>query len=208
MLNKKKSSRKRVLRALYLLAVIGISMVANAKTVITPASDGHDAVAGTNVQRHAVATAQQVAPQDKSTKQVKSLSVKPDGVVESHHEGSGEDYQYYLDDKPISDPSAVSPKLVKSMKVMHDGDKMNIYMYTTKQPGAKAVTNIQTLTTFTNDEGNKTTISDDGIKYGYEFYVDGERRESIADIPNDRIASIVVDKSDKEHPKVMVTLKK
>ena len=91
---------------------------------------------------------------------------------------------------------------------MHDGEKMNIYMYTTKQPGAKTVTNIMTSTTFTDNEGNKTIISDDGIKYGYEFYVDGERRESIADIPNDRIVSIVVDKSEKEHPKVIVTLKK
>ena len=86
---------------------------------------------------------------------------------------------------------------------------MNIYMFTTEQPGAKTITNIQTSTTFTDNEGNKTIISDDGfIKYGYEFYVDGERRESIADIPNDRIASIVVDKSEKEHPKVHITLKK
>lgn len=208
MLNKKESSRKRVLRALYLLAVIGISMVANAKTVISPASDGHDAVAGSNAQKQVAVAAQQVAPQDKVNKQVKSFSVKPDGTVESHHEGSGEDYQYYLDGKPISDPSTVSPSLVKSMKVMHDGEKMNVYMYTTEQPGAKTVTNIQTSTTFTDNEGNKTIISDFGIKYGYEFYVDGERRESIADIPNDRIESIVVDKSEKEHPKVIVTLKK
>ena len=209
MLHKKKSSRKRVLKVLYLAAIVVASMVVNAKTVIVPASDGNDAVAGNNTREQAAVTTQQVTPQDKVTKQVKSFSVKPDGSVESHHEGRAEDYQYYLDGKPISDPSTVSPSLVKSMKVMHDGDKMNIYMYTTKQPGAKTVTNIQTSTTFTDNEGNKTTISDDGIiKYGYEFYVDGERRESIANIPNDRIDSIVVDKSEKEHPKVYVTLKK
>lgn len=103
MLNKKKSSRKRVLRALYLLAIIGISMVANAKSVITTVPDGNDAVAGSNVQRQAAATAQQATPQDMVTKQAKSFTVKPDGMVESHHEGSGEDYQYYLDDKPIPD---------------------------------------------------------------------------------------------------------
>lgn len=207
MLHKKKSSRKRVLKALYLVAIIAASMVANAKTVITPVQDGNDAAAGSNARKQSAMT--QVMPQDKVSKQVKSFSVKPDGLVESHHQGSTEDYQYYLDGKPISNPSAVSPSLVKSMKVMHDGDKMNIYMYTTKQPGAKTVTNIQTSTTFTDNEGNKTTISDDGIiKYGYEFYVDGERRESIFNIPNDRIDSIVVDKSEKDHPKVFVKLKK
>lgn len=207
MLHKKKSSRKRVLKALYLVAIIAASMVANAKTVITPVQDGNDAAAGSNARKQSAVT--QVMPQDKVSKQVKSFSVKPDGLVESHHQGSTEDYQYYLDGKPISNPSAVSPSLVKSMKVMHDGDKMNIYMYTTKQPGAKTVTNIQTSTTFTDNEGNKTTISDDGIiKYGYEFYVDGERRESIFNIPNDRIDSIVVDKSEKDHPKVFVKLKK
>ena len=209
MLHKKKSSRKRVLKALYLVAIIAASMVANAKTVITPELDGNDAVASSDVRKQAAETAQQVVPQDKVTKQAKSFSVKPDGTVESHYEGSAENYQYYLDGKPISDPSSVSPSQVKSMKVMHDGEKMNIYMFTTEQPGAKTITNIQTSTTFTDNEGNKTIISDDGfIKYGYEFYVDGERRESIADIPNDRIASIVVDKSEKEHPKVHITLKK
>ncbi len=209
MLHKKKSSRKRVLKALYLVAIIAASMVANAKTVITPELDGNDAVVSSDVRKQAAETAQQVVPQDKVTKQAKSFSVKPDGTVESHYEGSAENYQYYLDGKPISDPSSVSPSQVKSMKVMHDGEKMNIYMFTTEQPGAKTITNIQTSTTFTDNEGNKTIISDDGfIKYGYEFYVDGERRESIADIPNDRIASIVVDKSEKEHPKVHITLKK
>lgn len=51
-------------------------------------------------------------------------------------------------------------------------------------------------------------MSDQGVKYGYEFYVDGIKKASIADIASDDIESIEVDKQDSDHPKVYVTLKK
>ena len=70
------------------------------------------------------------------------------------------------------------------------------------------VARLQTSTTFTDEEGNTTTVSDQGVKYGYEFYVDGIKKASIADIASDDIESIEVDKQDPNHPKVYITLKK
>jgi len=66
----------------------------------------------------------------------------------------------------------------------------------------------QISTTFTDDEGNATTVSDQGIKYGYEFYVDGVKKASIDDIASDAIESINVEKTDPDHPKVYIKLKK
>lgn len=66
----------------------------------------------------------------------------------------------------------------------------------------------QISTTFTDDEGNTTTVSDQGIKYGYEFYVDGVKKASIDDIASDDIESINVEKTDPDHPKVYIKLKK
>jgi len=66
----------------------------------------------------------------------------------------------------------------------------------------------QISTTFTDDEGNTTTVSDQGIKYGYEFYVDGVKKASIDDIASDAIESINVEKTDSDHPKVYIKLKK
>ena len=51
-------------------------------------------------------------------------------------------------------------------------------------------------------------MSDQGVKYGYEFYVDGIKKASIADIASDDIESIEVDKKDSDHPKVYIKLKK
>ena len=66
----------------------------------------------------------------------------------------------------------------------------------------------QISTTFTDDKGNTTTVSDQGIKYGYEFYVDGVKKASIDDIASDAIESINVEKTDPDHPKVYIKLKK
>jgi len=182
MLHKKKSSRKRVLKALYLVAIIAASMVANATTVYTP----------------------QDTPQvvNKTTEMV---SVNPNGKVDVNKDKSVE---YYLDGKRIDGPNAVASSQVKSMEVDKSGSVIKVNMYTTEQPGAKKVARLQTSTTFTDGEGNTTTVSDQGIKYGYEFYVDGVKKASIADIASDSIKSIEVDKQDPDHPKVYVTLKK
>lgn len=182
MLHKKKSSRKRVLKALYLVAIIAISMVANATTVYMP----------------------QHEPQVVS-KKTEMVSVNPNGKVDVNKDKSVE---YYLDGKRIDGPNAVASSQVKSMEVDKSGTVIKVNMYTTEQPGAKKVARFQTSTTFTDDEGNTTTVSDQGIKYGYEFYVDGVKKSSIADIASDSIKSIEVDKQDPDHPKVYVTLKK
>ena len=182
MLHKKKSSRKRVLKALYLVAIIAISMVANATTVYMP----------------------QHEPQVVS-KKTEMVSVNPNGKVDVNKDKSVE---YYLDGKRIDGPNAVASSQVKSMEVDKSGSIVKVKMYTTEQPGAKKVAGFQTSTTFTDDEGNTTTVSDQGIKYGYEFYVDGVKKASIADIASDSIKSIEVDKQDPDHPKVYVTLKK
>lgn len=182
MLHKKKSSRKRVLKALYLAAIVATSMVANATTVYTP----------------------QHEPQVVS-KTTEMVSVNPNGKVDVNKDKSVE---YYLDGKRIDGPNAVASSQVKSMEVDKSGSVIKVNMYTTKQPGAKKVARFQTSTTFTDDEGNTTTVSDQGIKYGYEFYVDGVKKASIADIASDSIKSIEVDKQDPDHPKVYVTLKK
>ena len=182
MLHKKKSSRKRVLKALYLVAIIAISMVANATTVYMP----------------------QHEPQVVS-KKTEMVSVNPNGKVDVNKDKSVE---YYLDGKRIDGPNAVASSQVKSMEVDKSGSVIKVNLYTTEQPGAKKVAGFQTSTTFTDEEGNTTTVSDQGIKYGYEFYVDGVKKASIADIASDSIKSIEVDKQDPDHPKVYVTLKK
>ena len=182
MLHKKKSSRKRVLKALYLVAIIAASMVANATTVYTPHDD----------------------PQVVS-KTTEMVSVNPNGKVDVNKDKSVE---YYLDGKRIDGPNAVASSQVKSMEVDKSGTVIKVNMYTTEQPGAKKVARLQTSTTFTDEDGNTTTVSDQGIKYGYEFYVDGVKKASIADIASDSIKSIEVDKQDPDHPKVYVTLKK
>ena len=182
MLHKKKSSRKRVLKALYLVAIIAASMVANATTVYTP----------------------QDTPQVVS-KTTEMVSVNPNGKVDVNKDKSVE---YYLDGKRIDGPNAVASSQVKSMEIDKSGSVVKVKIYTTEQPGAKKVAGFQTSTTFTDDEGNTTTVSDQGIKYGYEFYVDGVKKASIADIASDSIKSIEVDKQDPDHPKVYVTLKK
>ena len=182
MLHKKKSSRKRVLKALYLVAIIAASMVANATTVYTPQDE------------------QQVV--NNTTEKV---SINPSGKVNVTKDKSVE---YYLDGKRIDSPDAVTSSQVKSMEVDKSGAVVKIKMYTIEQPGAKKVTRLQTSTTFTDEEGNTTTVSDQGVKYGYEFYVDGVRKASIADIASDAIESIEVDKKDTDHPKVYIKLKK
>ena len=182
MLHKKKSSRKSVLKALYLVAIIAASMVANATTVYTP-QDEHQVV-------------------NKTTEMV---SVNPSGKVNVTEDKSVE---YYLDGKRIDSPDAVAPSQVKSMEVDKSGEVVKIKMYTIEQPGAKKVARLQTSTTFTDEEGNTTTVSDQGVKYGYEFYVDGVKKASIADIASDAIESIEVDKKDPDHPKVYIKLKK
>lgn len=182
MLHKKKSSRKRVLKALYLVAIIAASMVANATTVYTPQHES------------------QVV-----SKTTEMVSVNPNGKVDVNKDKSVE---YYLDGKRIDGPNAVASSQVKSMEVDKSGCVIKVNIYTTEQPGAKKVAGFQTSTTFTDEEGNTTTVSDQGIKYGYEFYVDGVKKTSIADIASDSIESIEVDKQDPDHPKVYVTLKK
>ena len=182
MLHKKKSSRKQVLKALYLAAIVATSMVANATTVYTP----------------------QHEPQVVS-KTTEMVSVNPNGKVDVNKDKSVE---YYLDGKRIDGPNAVASSQVKSMEVDKSGSVIKVNMYTTEQPGAKKVARLQTSTTFTDEEGNTTTVSDQGVKYGYEFYVDGVKKASIADIASDSIKSIEVDKQDPDHPKVYVTLKK
>ncbi|MBQ9555099.1 MAG: M56 family metallopeptidase [Muribaculaceae bacterium] len=181
MLHKKKSSRKRVLKALYLVAIIAASMVANATTVYTTEEE----------------------PQVKKTTEI--VSANPSGKVDVTKDRSVE---YYLDGERIDGPDAVASSQVKSMEIDKSGKAVKVKMYTTEQPGAKKVTRFQTSTTFTDDEGNTTTVSDQGIKYGYEFYVDGVKKASIADIASDAIESIEVDKKDPDHPKVYVKLKK
>lgn len=183
MLHKKKSSRKRVLKALYLVAIIAASMVANATTVYTP----HD------------------EPQAKVNKRTEVVQVNPNGKVDINKDKSVE---YYLDGKRIDGPNAVASSQVKSMEVDKSGTVIKVNMYTSEQPGAKKVARLQTSTTFTDDEGNTTTVSDQGVKYGYEFYVDGVKKASIADIASDDIESIEVDKKDSDHPKVYIKLKK
>jgi len=183
MLHKKKSSSKRVLKALYLVAVIAASMVANATTVYTP-QDGH---------------------QVKVNKTTEIVSVNPSGKMDVTKDKSVE---YYLDGERIDSPDAVASSQVKSMEVDKSGTAVKVMMYTTEQPGAKKVTKLQTSTTFTDDEGNTTTVSDQGIKYGYEFYVDGVKKASIDDIASDAIESINVEKTDPDHPKVYIKLKK
>ena len=182
MLHKKKSSRKRVLKALYLAAIVATSMVANATTVYTP----------------------QHEPQVVS-KTTEMVSVNPNGKVDVNKDKSVE---YYLDGKRIDGPNAVASSQVKSMEVDKSGSVIKVNMYTSEQPGAKKVAGFQTSTTFTDEEGNTTTVSDQGIKYGYEFYVDGVKKASISDIASDSIKSIEVDKQDPDHPKVYVSLKK
>ena len=182
MLHKKKSSRKRVLKVLYLAAIIVASMVANATTVYTP--------------QHEL----QVV-----SKTTEVVSINPNGKVDVNKDKSVE---YYLDGKRIDGPNAVASSQVKSMEVDKSGSIVKVKMYTTEQPGAKKVAGFHTSTTFTDDEGNTTTVSDQGIKYGYEFYVDGVKKASISDIASDSIKSIEVDKQDPDHPKVYVTLKK
>ena len=182
MLHKKKSSRKRVLKALYLVAIIAASMVANATTVYTT----------------------QHEPQVVN-KKTEMVSVNPEGKLDV---SKGKNVEYYLDGKRIDNPGAVVSSQVKSMEVDKSGSIAKVKMYTTEQPGAKKVAGFQTSTTFTDDEGNTTTVSDQGIKYGYEFYVDGVKKASIADIASDSIESIEVDKQEPDHPKVYITLKK
>lgn len=182
MLHKKKSSRMRVLKALYLVAIIAASMVANATTVYTT----------------------QHEPQVVN-KKTEMVSVNPEGKLDV---SKGKNVEYYLDGKRIDGPNAVASSQVKSMEVDKSGSIVKVKMYTTEQPGAKKVAGFQTSTTFTDDEGNTTTVSDQGIKYGYEFYVDGVKKASISDIASDSIKSIEVDKQDPDHPKVYVTLKK
>lgn len=182
MLHKKKSSRKRVLKVLYLAAIVAASIVANATTVYTP----------------------QHEPQVVS-KTTEMVSVNPNGKVDVNKDKSVE---YYLDGKRIDGPNAVASSQVKSMEVDKSGSSIKVNMYTTEQPGAKKVAGFQTSTTFTDEVGNTTTVSDQGIKYGYEFYVDCVKMASIADIVSDSIKSIEVDEQDPDHPKVYVTLKK
>lgn len=182
MLHKKKSSRKRVLKALYLAAIIAASMVANATTVYTT----------------------QHEPQVVN-KKTEMVSVNPEGKLDV---SKGKNVEYYLDGKRIDNPGAVESSQVKSMEVDKSGSIAKVKMYTTEQPGAKKVAGFQTSTTFTDDEGNTTTVSDQGIKYGYEFYVDGVKKASIADLASDSIESIEVDKQEPDHPKVYIKLKK
>lgn len=111
MLHKKKSSRKRVLKALYLVAIIAASMVANATTVYTP----------------------QHEPQVVS-KTTEMVSVNPNGKVDVNKDKSVE---YYLDGKRIDGPNAVASSQVKSMEVDKSGSVIKVNMYTTEQPGAK-----------------------------------------------------------------------
>ncbi len=181
MLHKKKSTRKRVLKALYLVAVIAASMVANATTVYMAGDE----------------------PQIKKTTEI--VSANPSGKVDVTKDRSVE---YYLDGERIDSPNDVASSQVKSMEIDKSGKAVKDKMYTTEQPGARKVARLQTSTTFTDEEGNTTTVSDQGVKNGYDFYVDGVKRASIADIASDAIESIEVDKKDPEQPKVYVKLKK
>lgn len=183
MLHKKKSSRKRVLKALYLVAIIAASIVANATTVYTPQDE----------------------PQAKVTKRSEVVQVNPNGKVDVLKD---KNVEYYLDGERIDGPNAVASSQVKSMEVDKSGTVIKVNMYTSEQPGAKKVARLQTSTTFTDEDGNTTTVSDQGVKYGYEFYVDGVKKASIADIASDDIESIEVDKKDSDHPKVYIKLKK
>ena len=211
MINKKKSSSKRVLKALYMLAIVGISMLANAKTVTTAVVMGepNDGVATIASQATAPSQAEVSETTEAPAAKVftasglvvdeKGVPVTGATVVQSGSKrGAVTDFdgRFSLDVDENANLQVsfvgfqtVTIKAGKSMKVVLKQEQQSV------EVNAKTDAN---GITFTSNKSDLQKV----------YYVDGKEVASVDDINPERIESMRMEMNNDGPAHIYITLKK